>query len=268
MKTFDLEPKSLHRLTPPVAVPEKDADWSATNRKTSLHSASRSPVANGLLAALPRKECQHMLYALQQVVLTYGDVLYEPGEQIKYVYFPNDSLVSLLTRVDQRQALEVGLIGREGMVGIPLALEISISPVRALVQGTGTALRMEAAPFLKELQQSRALQQELHRYTYTLMAQITQTAACNRFHVVEARLARWLLMTQDRLRSSQFRLTQEFLSDMLGVRRVGVTKAARTLQQNKLIHYSRGNITIRDRKGLEAASCSCYEIVRDMHAAA
>jgi CRP-like cAMP-binding protein len=202
---------------------------------------------------------------MEQVALTYGEVLYEPGEQIKYVYYPNDSLVSLLTLVDQHQALEVGLVGREGMVGIPLTLEISSSPVRALVQGTGTAMRMGAAPFLKQFRKSQALQRELHRYTYSLMMQITQTAACNRFHVVEARLARWLLMTHDRLQSNQFRLTQEFLSQMLGVRRVGVTKAACALQQNQLISYSRGNITILDRKGLEAASCSCYERVKDMH---
>jgi CRP-like cAMP-binding protein len=222
-------------------------------------------VANSLLASLPRKEGRHLIDQLEQVALTYGEVLYEPGEKIKHVYFPTDSLVSLLTLVDQHHALEVGLVGREGMVGIPLALEISISPVRALVHGPGTAMRMNAAPFLRELRQSHALQRELHRYTYTLMTQITQTAACNRFHVVEARLARWLLMTHDRLQSSQFRLTQEFLSHMLGVRRVGVTKAARTLQESKLISYSRGNITILDRKGLEAACCSCYEIVRDMH---
>src|ERR1039457_5287122 len=230
-----------------------------------MHIANRVPVANSLLAALPRKECRHLIDELEQVALTYGEVLYEPGEEIGHVYFPNDSLVSLLTLVDQHQALEVGLVGREGMVGIPLVLETSISPVRALVQGTGTAMRMKAAPFLKELRQSHALQRELHRYTHTLMAQITQTAACNRFHVVEARLARWLLMTNDRMQSSTFRLTQEFLSQMLGVRRVGVTKAARTLQQNELISYSRGNITILDREGLEAASCTCYEIVKDMH---
>jgi len=236
--------------------------------KDPTRIAKRIPEANNLLAALPRKECQHLLDDLEQVALTYGEVLYEPGEQIKYVYFPNDSIVSLLTLVDQHQALEVGLVGREGMVGVPLALEIAISPVRALVQGTGTAMRMKATPFLKELRRSQPLQRELHRYTYTLMAQITQTAACNRFHVVEARLARWLLMTHDRMQSNPFRLTQEFLSDMLGVRRVGVTKAARTLQQNKLISYSRGNITILDRKGLEAAACSCYEIVKDMHDAA
>jgi CRP-like cAMP-binding protein len=226
-----------------------------------MNTANRAPAANRLLAALPGKECRQLIDELEQVTLTYGEVLYEPGDEIRYVYFPNDCLVSLLTLVDRHQALEVGLIGREGMVGVPLALEINISPVRALVQGTGTAMRMPAALFLKELRQSHALQRELHRYTYSLMTQITQTAACNRFHVVEARLARWLLMTQDRMQANTFRLTQEFLSQMLGVRRVGVTKAARTLQQNKLVSYSRGNITILDRQGLEAAACSCYEIV-------
>ena len=248
-----------------VVLPNKPSPRSATKPKDPVRAAKRMPVANSLLAALPRKECLRLIEGMEQVALTYGEVLYEPGEKIRHVYFPNDSVVSLLTVVDRHQALEVGLVGREGMVGIPLTLDIGRSPVRALVQGTGTALRMNAATFVKELRQSHALQRELHRYTYALMAQITQTAACNRFHVVEARLARWLLMTHDRTQSNRFRLTQEFLSDMLGVRRVGVTKAARALQQNKLISYSRGNITILDRKGLEAASCSCYEIVKDMH---
>ena len=248
-----------------MGLPGEDAHWNAAISEFDMPNPKPAPVANSLLAALPRKECRHLMGELEQVVLTYGEVLYQPGGQIKYVYFPNNSIVSLLTLVDQHQALEVGLVGREGMVGLPLALEIGISPVRALVQGTGTAMRMKAAPFLKAIRQSQALQRQLHRYTYSLMAQITQTAACNRFHVVEARLARWLLMTHDRLQSSPFRLTQEFLSQMLGVRRVGVTKAARTLQQSRLISYSRGNITILDRKGLEAACCSCYEVVKGMH---
>ena len=223
------------------------------------------PLANSLLAALPRKECRRLIDNMEQVRLTYSEVLYEPGERIKYVYFPTDSLVSLLTLVDRHQALEVGLVGREGMVGVPLALGIDVSPVRALVQGTGTAMRMKTATFLKAFRQSAALQRELHRYTYALMAQVTQTAACNRFHVIEARLARWLLMTHDRMQTNPFQLTQEFLSDMLGVRRVGVSKASRALQRTKLISYSRGKITILDRKSLEAACCSCYKIVKDMH---
>jgi len=233
-----------------------------------MHVPNRDAPANSLLAALPRKDYRRLIDELEPVALTYSEVLYEPGEKIKYVYFPTNSLVSLLTLVDQHHALEVGLVGREGMVGISLAMEIGVSPVRALVQGTGMAMRMGAALFLKEFNESNVLRRELHRYTYNLMTQITQTAACNRFHVVEARLARWLLMTQDRMRSSQFLLTQEFLAQMLGVRRVGVTRAARTLQENKLISYSRGNITILDRKGLEGVCCSCYAIVRDMHDAA
>ena len=268
MRLFDIGTGSVYLRVPPVVLSNADAHWNAAVPEVDMHIPKAAPVANSLLAALPRKEYRHLSGDLEQVALTYGEVLYEPGKQIKYVYFPNDSIVSLLTLVDQHQALEVGLVGREGMVGIPLALEISISPVRALVQGTGTAMRMRAAPFLQAFGQSHALQRQLHHYTYTLMAQITQTAACNRFHVVEARLARWLLMTHDRMRSSPFRLTQDFLAQMLGVRRVGVTKAARTLQLNKLISYSRGSITTLDRKGLEPACCSCYEFVKDMHGAA
>jgi CRP-like cAMP-binding protein len=248
-----------------LAFPTKAAQRNAEKATQGPASAvNTAPLSNNLLAALPRKEYQHLFDNLEPVALTYGEVLYEPGEQIKYVYFPNDSLVSLLTIVDRHDALEVGLVGREGMVGIPLALGKALSPVRALVQGTGTAMRMKAASFLKEIQQSPALHQELHRYTYNLLVQITQTAACNRFHVVEARLARWLLMTQDRMQADSFRLTQEFLSQMLGVRRVGVTKAARALQQKSLIRYSRGNITVLNRNGLEAAACSCYAVVKDI----
>lgn len=228
-------------------------------------ATKRTPIANSLLAALPSMDYRHLLPNLEQITLTFGDTIYEPGAVIRHVYFPSDSLISLLTLVEGHLALEVGLIGREGMLGISLALGINVSPVRALVQGTGTALRMKSARFLHEFRHSPVLQREIYRYTHVLMAQITQTAACNRFHVVEARLARWLLMTRDRVRLDEFRLTQEFLAHMLGVRRVGVTKAASALQQQGLISYSRGNIRILDRKKLEAASCPCYEIVRDMH---
>jgi CRP-like cAMP-binding protein len=226
--------------------------------------AKRVPVANNLLAALPRKDRQRLLASLVPIALTFGEILYEPGKAIRYVYFPNDSVVSLLTLVEGHRALEVGLVGCEGMVGIPLALGVNISPVRALVQGTGTAMRMSATRFRKEFHNSVPLQRALYRFTHVLMAQVTQTAACNRFHFIEARLARWLLMTRDRVLSNQFRLTQEFLSHMLGVRRVGVTKAAGALQQRKLINYSRGNISILNRKGLEAAACRCYQIVKSL----
>jgi CRP-like cAMP-binding protein len=222
-------------------------------------------ILNSLLAALPRKAYLRLLPGLNPVDLVFGDVLYEAGERIRDVYFPSQSLVSLLTLVEGHLALEVGLVGREGMVGIPLALGVDVSPVRALVQGAGPALKMNAARFRTELASSPPLQRELHRYVHAMMAQISQTAGCNRFHVVEARLARWLLMTRDRMRSGQFRMTQEFLSHMLGVRRVGVTGAASALQRRKLIEYSRGNIRILDERGLESACCSCYRVVKDMH---
>lgn len=229
-----------------------------------MRTSSTPPARNYLLAALPRADSQQAAAELEQIALAYGDILYEPGQAIRHVYFPTDSLVSLLTLVDQHQALEVGLVGHEGMVGLPLALEKKDSPVRALVQGSGTAMRMTAASFSKLLRRSGAMQRLMRMYTSELMAQITQTAGCNRFHVIEARLARWLLMTHDRLGTNPFHLTQEFLSHMLGVRRVGVTNAASALQKAKLIGYSRGNITILDRRGLEAASCTCYRPVREL----
>jgi CRP-like cAMP-binding protein len=218
--------------------------------------------ANRLLASLPRKSYRELLPGLTAVTLDFGDVLYEPGARIRDVYFPGRSVVSLLTVVDGRSALEVGLVGWEGMVGIPLALGVDISPVRALVQGSGAAMRMSAGSFRKAFDASEPLQRGLYRYTHGLMAQITQTAACNRFHVVEARLARWLLMTRDRVGSGQFRLTQDFLSHMLGVRRVGVTQAASALQRRGLIEYERGDIRIVNDPGLEAAACSCYKLVQ------
>ena len=216
-------------------------------------------IANSLLAALPPKDYQRLLSGLVPVDLGFGDVLYEPGKPIRDVYFPGQSLVSLLTVVEGHLALEVGLVGRDGMVGVPLALGIAASPVRALVQGGGPAMRMNGARFRRELRRSLPLQRALNRYVYTLMAQISQTAGCNRFHVVQARLARWLLMTRDRVRSSEFRMTHQFLSHMLGVRRVGVTEAASALQRRKLIEYSRGTIRILDHRGLQDAACACYE---------
>jgi CRP-like cAMP-binding protein len=220
-------------------------------------------VANHLLAALPHKDYRRMLHGLEPVTLTFGEVLYEPGQPIRHVYFPCDSLVSLLTLVEGHMALEVGLVGREGMLGIPVALGINNSPVRALVQGTGTALRMTSAHFRSEHEKYGTLYRELNRYIHERIVQITQTAACNRFHPIEGRLARWLLMTRDRLGMNHFRLTQELLGNMLGVLRVAVTNAAGALQQRKLISYSRGEISILDGVGLEAASCRCYQVVKN-----
>lgn len=220
---------------------------------------------NSLLAALSRSDRGRLIAGLEPVTLKFGDVLYEPGEKIRHVYFPRNALVSLLVLADGHLALEVGLIGREGMVGVPLVLGAGVSSVRALVQGGGTALRMTSARFRRELDHGGSLRRELNRYIHALMAQISQSAACNRFHVVERRLARWLLMTHDRIKSDRFRMTQEFLAHMLGVRRVGVTRAAQTLQKRKLVRYSRGVITVLNRAGLESAACRCYDVVRDMH---
>jgi PAS domain S-box-containing protein len=221
-------------------------------------AATQDRIANHLLAALPRKDYLGLLDGLEAVTLSYGTVLYEPDQLITHVFFPVDCLVSLLTTVEGRQAAEVGLVGREGMVGISLALGMNVSSVRALVQGTGTAMRMSAARFRKGFEQCRPLQRDLYRYTYTKLALARQTVACNRFHAIEARLARWLLMTSDRVLSDEFILTQAFLGDMLGVLRAAVNKAAGSLQERKLISYSRGKIRILDRTGLEAASCRCY----------
>jgi len=229
-----------------------------------IAAVARAGTPNRLLAALPAKEYQRLLPGLEPVKLTYGEVLYEPGEQMRHVYFPSDCVVSLLTVVEGHRALEVGLIGREGMLGARLALGITASSVRALVHGAGRAVRMKSVRFLREFRRSPALQRALFRFTDALMLQITQTAACNRFHMVEARLARWLLMTRERLPSSEFYLTQEFLADMLGVRRAGVTAAASALKRRKLIRYQRGAITIVDQRGLELAACSCYRHVQVM----
>jgi CRP-like cAMP-binding protein len=218
----------------------------------------RGATENRLLAALPSKNLDHVLASCETVDLIFADVLCLPGDRIRYVYFPTDSFISLVAPVDGYAGLEVGMIGSEGMLGIGLLLGVDASPMHALVQGTGPALRMTAEAFRRELEHTPALQRGLNRYVYVLISQLAQAAACTRFHVVEARLARWLSMTRDRARSDQFYLTQDFLSHMLGVRRVGVTKAAGALQKRKLISYTRGTITVLDPAGLEAAACGCY----------
>ena len=223
------------------------------------------PIENTLLASIPEKYTGSLLAALEPVLLTFGDTLHERGETLNHVYFPGDALVSLLAGTDGHAALEVGLIGREGMVGVSLALGHAACSVSALVQGNGSALRMRAAPFRKELHRNPPLRDAVLHYIDSLLAQIAQTAACNHFHQVEQRLARWLLMSSDRLRLDHFRMTHEFLGHMLGVRRVGVTEAAHRLHLRGLIAYSRGDITILDRPGLEAAACSCYAVVKAIY---
>jgi len=222
------------------------------------------PLGNRVLAGISSKD-YGSLDQLEPVQLRFGQILYEAGGRIRHVYFPIDCLVSLLTAVDKRRTLEVGMVGNEGMTGMPFILGMGVSGVRALVQGGGRALRMPAAAFRIEFDRNEPLRQALFRYTYALMAQISQTAACNRFHEAEARLARWLLMTRERVGSDEFRLTHEFLAHMLGLRREGVTEAATALKQRGLIDYRRGKIQILDARGLRASACSCYQVIRTVY---
>jgi CRP-like cAMP-binding protein len=218
------------------------------------------PATNCLLVALPDQDREHLLANCDTVELVFDEVLYRAGERIQYIYFPIRGFISLVTPIAGGVGLEVGLVGNEGILGITLILGVDYAPFHTLVQGAGSALRITTSAFLHELKQSLALQEELKRYLYVSITQLAQTAACTRFHVVEARLARWLLMTQDRAYSDTFHVTHVFLAYILGVRRVGITKAANALQQQKLISYQRGNVRILDRAGLEAVSCACYQI--------
>ena len=219
--------------------------------------------ANRLLAALPAKEYQHLLPKLEEISLPFTEIIYALDEIIRYVYFPNSGIISLLAAVSGRSQLEVGIVGSEGVVGLPVFLGVERSNNYALVQGVGVAMRMETSDFLAECDNGGSLPRILQRYTHSLMTQISQSAVCNRFHSIEARLARWLLMTSDRMESDVFQITQEFLSNMLGVRREAVTLSAKKQQKNGLISYSRGKISILDRAGLEAIACRCYFIIKD-----
>lgn len=221
--------------------------------------------ANRLLAALPQTEQRRLLAQGEFVDLEAEAVLHEAGAVQRHVFFPTSSFISQVTPLDACAGLEVTLVGNEGMVGDSILLDVSVSPLRHLVQGSGSALRIPAAGFRRELDRSPALRRRLHRYAYVKLHQIAQTAACIRYHVVEARLARWLLMRHDRAPSEQFHATHEFLAYVLGVRRVGITQAATSLQKQGLIGYSRGDITILDRRRLEQRSCGCYFAANDLY---
>lgn len=224
---------------------------------------SNNHADNRLLAALSHKDFRLLLPDIELVALPLNKILYRCGDIIRYVYFPVDSVVSLLSEVEEdRSTLEVGVVGNEGMTGIAVFLGVKKSRNQMIVQGAGTALRMKAADLRKHVNGGGRLQFLLQLYTHALMTQISQSAACNRYHLVEARLARWLLATRDRLDSNEFRQTQEFLSNMLGVRREMVNKAAGNLQKRGLITYVRGVLTILDNAGLETASCNCYEQIK------
>ena len=238
-----------------------------TSRGLAL-AARKLLVQNRVLARLPRKDYRKLLAVLEPVELAFGQILYESQDRIRHVYFPSNCFVSMLTAVNANRSSEVGLIGSEGMIGLPVALGIAVSPFRAVVQGGGTAMRMKIADFRREFSESAALKRELFLFTHLLMIQIAQTAACNRFHRVSQRMARWILMTSDRIKSNEFRITQEFLALMLGVRRVGISMAASELRERKLLAYRRGNFTILNHRGLVASACECYKIVNDVYARA
>ena len=217
-----------------------------------------SDVENHLIESLPKRDRLRLLARCAPVNLVQSEILTERGVATSHVYFPVNGFVSLLTQLDKHPGMEVGMVGREGMVGTQLSLEVSPAPVRALVQGAGSAWRIGAVAFRQELAASTALQRILKRYVQVSIAQLAGAAACQRFHLISPRLARWLLMSQDRAHADQFNVTHEFLAYKLGVRRVGITMAAGALQRDRLIEYHRGTMTVLDRPGLEAAACSCY----------
>jgi CRP-like cAMP-binding protein len=216
------------------------------------------PASNRLLSALPVKDRRRFLAGCHVLDLKLGDILCEVGDPVRHVYFPLTGFISMVAPNDKGSGLELGLIGNEGMFGVGLLMGVGVAPSRGLVQGTGASLRMDASLFRRELDLAPQLRRKLNRYAFVLMAQLGQLASCVRFHRLPARLARWLLVTQDRAHSDVFRVTHELLAMMLGVRREGVTEAAVDLQRRKLIRYSRGELTVVDRAGLEAASCECY----------
>ena len=222
----------------------------------------QNPLENHLLAALPKEVYESLLPHLEPVSFSLGEVIYESGEQMTQVYFPTTSIVSLLYLMVNGATAEIGVVGFEGMLGIAIFLGGDTTPNRAVVQSAGNAYKMDVQPLRDKFEIGGALQLLLLRYTQALITQISQTAVCNRLHSVEQQLCRWLLLSHDRLRSDKLVMTQDLISNMLGVRREGVTMAAQQLKEKGLISYVRGTITVRNRPGLEAAVCECYQVVK------
>jgi len=220
---------------------------------------------NHLLAALSPEAFERLKPNLEPITFALGEVVYESGAHMRYVYFPTTSHISLLYTMIDGSTAEMGLVGKEGVVGIALFMGGETTPNRAMVQGGGEAFRMKSKAMLDEFKRGGDFQHLLLRYTQALITQISQTAVCNRLHSVEQRLCRWLLMTHDLAQSDELQMTHEFISNMLGVRREGVTMAARRLQEMKMISYVRGHIRILDRPQLLAHVCECYQVVRDEH---
>ena len=237
---------------------------SATVSSRSAPPAAALPRSNALLEGVPSRDRTRLALLLDPVLLKCGEVLCDKSPT-EHVYFPLGGLVSLLAPLKGHLALECGVVGSEGMVGVPLALGVRSSSIHAIVQGSGTALCMTASAFERELQRNTSLQAGIYRYVHLLMAQLTQAAACNAFHPIEARCARWLMVSRDRMHTDEIRVTHEFLARMLGVRRVGVTVAAGNLQRQGLIVYSRGRITILDPGRLAKSACECYTVVKRLY---
>jgi CRP-like cAMP-binding protein len=214
---------------------------------------------------LPRRDRDHLLASCEPVQLEISEVLCTRGAQATHVHFPTQAFISLVAELEHHPSVEVGMIGREGMLGIGVSLGVTQIPLRALVQGPGACWRMSAAAFRRELACSAPLRRQLDLYMYVLMAQMAASAACLRFHLIGPRLARWLLMSQDCAQANHFHTTQEFLACMLGVRRVGITVAASAMQRQGLISYHRGQMIVTDRAGLETMACSCYEAGRQIY---
>jgi CRP-like cAMP-binding protein len=225
-------------------------------------SSSSAAVGNTLLAALAKPEYEHLVPALAPVTLSLGDIIYESGGHLGYVYFPVTAIVSLVYVMENGATLEMGLVGNEGVVGIALFMGGETTPNRAIVQSPGTAYRLPARILKAQFKRGEMLQLMLLRYTQALITQMSQTAVCNRVHSLMQRVCRWLLLCHDRVSSDELLLTQESIAMMLGGRRESVTVVAGQLQDAQLIHYSRGHIKILDRQGLERAACECYRVVR------
>jgi CRP-like cAMP-binding protein len=219
-----------------------------------------------LLAALTGKEYKRLLPHLESFNLPFMDILYESGDAIEHVYFPNEGLISLLVVMKDETTREVGLVGKEGMLGTAVLLGMNTTPIRALIQMPGSAMRMKAQALRDELKRGGMLQSVLLRYSHALFTQVSQSAACVSSHAVDKRLSRWLLMTHDRAPGDEFEMKHEFMAIMLGVTRSVVTRAAGHLQNEKMIRYTRGQVTILDRSRLETTACECYGVVKEEYA--
>ncbi|MEO6278600.1 Crp/Fnr family transcriptional regulator [Roseateles sp.] len=222
----------------------------------------QDPLANQLLAALPQAEWQRWEPLLEAVELPLGRVLYESGSVLSHVYFPTTAIVSLLYVMEDGASAEIAVVGHEGLVGVSLFMGGESTTSRAVVQSAGRGYRLRAAVLKEEFSRSSPVLHLLLRYTQALITQMAQTAVCNRHHLLDQQLCRWLLLSLDRLGGNELAMTQELIANMLGVRREGVTEAALKLQDAGLIRYARGHITVLDREGLEARSCECYSVVK------